>query len=41
MMKRYSDSVFLEKPRINAMKEVAKAYYKNKPQTAHYNYIVK
>lgn len=41
MMKKYSDSVVLEKSRIEAMKEVAKAYYKSKPQTVYYNSIVR
>lgn len=40
-MKRYNDAVALEKERINAVKEIASAYYKSKPTTVQYNYIVK
>lgn len=40
-MKMYEDDVALQKQRINAVKEVAVAYYKSKPTTVQYNYIVK
>jgi chaperonin cofactor prefoldin len=40
-MKVYNDNVALEKERINAIKEIAAAYYKSKPTTVNYSYIVK
>ena len=40
-MKQYNDEVGLEKQRINAIKEIAVAYYKSQPTTVSYNYIVK
>ena len=40
-MKAYSDNVSLEKMRINAVKEIAVAYYKNQPSTVNYLYIIK
>ncbi len=40
-MKVYNDNVALEKERINAMKEVAAAYYKSKPTTVNYSYIIR
>ena len=40
-MKEYSDNVALQKLRINAIKEVAVAYYNSKPNTLNYNYIIK
>jgi hypothetical protein len=33
--------VALEKLRVNAVKDIAAAYYKSKPQTVNYSYIVK
>ncbi len=41
MMKRYNDSVSLEKQRINAVKEVASAYYKSQPKTVNYTTVIK
>lgn len=40
-MKQYDDNVALEKERISAVKDIAVAYYKSKPTTVQYNYIVK
>jgi hypothetical protein len=40
-MKEYSDNVALQKLRINAIKEVAVAYYKSKPTTVNYTYLVR
>lgn len=40
-MKQYSDGVELEKQRVNAVKEIAVAYYKRKPRTINYNYIIR
>ena len=39
-MKMYNDQIALEKQRINAVKEIAVAYYKNQP-SVHYNYIIR
>lgn len=39
-MKIYNDQVALQKQRINAVKEIAVAYYKNRP-SVHYNYIIR
>ncbi len=40
-MKVYDDNVALEKQRINAVKDIAVAYYKSKPTTVNYSYIIK
>lgn len=40
-MKVYGDNVALEKQRINAVKDIAVAYYKSKPTTVNYSYIIK
>jgi len=40
-VKIYNDAVALEKQRINAVKEIAVAYYKSKPTSVNYNYIVR
>jgi hypothetical protein len=40
-LKTYNDSVQLEKQRINAVKEIAVAYYKSKPTTVNYSYIIR
>lgn len=40
-MKMYNDNVALEKHRINAIKEIASAYYKSRPTTVSYNYIIR
>lgn len=40
-MKVYNDNVALEKQRITAIKDIAVAYYKSKPTTVSYNYIVR
>jgi hypothetical protein len=40
-MKVYDDAVALEKLRVNAVKDIAAAYYKSKPQTVNYSYIVR
>ncbi len=40
-MKVYDDKVALEKQRINAVKDIAVAYYKSKPTTLNYSYIIK
>jgi hypothetical protein len=40
-MKVYNDAVALEKQRINAIKEVAVAYYKGKPTAVNYTTIIK
>jgi hypothetical protein len=40
-MKIYNNAVALEKQRINAIKEIAVAYYKNKPTTVNYSYIIR
>jgi len=40
-MKQYNDAVSLEKQRINAIKEVAVAYYKSQPTTVNYNVLIK
>lgn len=39
-MKVYNDQVALEKQRINAVRDIAVAYYKNRP-SVHYNYIIR
>lgn len=40
-MKQYNDEVSLEKQRVNAIKDIAVAYYKSQPTTVSYNYIVR
>jgi hypothetical protein len=40
-MKKYNDKVALEKERINAVKEIAVAYYKSKPTTVSYTYLIR
>ena len=40
-MKQYSDAISLEKQRIEAIKAIAVSYYKSKPTTVNYNYIIK
>ena len=40
-MKQYNDAVSLEKQRINAIKEIAVAYYKSQPKTVNYLYIIR
>lgn len=40
-MKVYNDDVALEKQRINAIKDVAVAYYKSKPTTISYTYLIR
>lgn len=40
-MKQYNDSVSLEKHRINAVKEIASAYYKSRPTTVNYLYLIR
>ena len=39
-MKVYNDNVSLQKQRINAIKDIAVAYYKSKPTTVNYTYLV-
>lgn len=41
MMKKYNDEVALEKSRINAVKEIAKAYYSSQPKTVNYTTIIR
>ena len=40
-LRMYNDQISLEKLRINSAKEVAAAYYRSKPSTILYNYIVR
>ncbi len=40
-MLQYKDQISLEKQRINAIKDIAVAYYKRKPKTINYNIIVR
>lgn len=40
-MKIYDDNVSLQKQRINAIKEVAVSYYKSKPTTVNYTYLIR
>jgi hypothetical protein len=40
-MKKYNDNVALEKERINAVKDIAVAYYKSKPTTVNYTFLVR
>jgi hypothetical protein len=39
-MKQYNDDVAMEKQRVNAIKDIAVAYYKSQPTTVNYSYIV-
>jgi hypothetical protein len=40
-MKQYNDTVSLEKQRINAIKDIAVAYYKSKPSSINYTFLVR
>jgi hypothetical protein len=40
-MEVYKDSVALEKQRIDAVKDIAVAYYKSQPTTVNYTYLVR
>ena len=40
-MEIYKDSVALEKQRIDAVKDIAVAYYKSQPTTVNYTYLVR
>jgi hypothetical protein len=40
-VKIYNDNVALEKERINAIKDIAVAYYKSKPTTISYTYLIR
>lgn len=40
-MKQYNDGVALERQRVDAIKEIAVAYYKSQPTTVNYNYIIR
>ncbi len=40
-MKQYDDAVSLQKERINAIKEIAVAYYSQEPPTHNYMYIIR
>lgn len=40
-MKIYNDNVALQSQRINAIKDIAVAYYKSKPTTVNYTYLVR
>ena len=40
-MKKNNDNVALEKERINAVKDIAVAYYKSKPTTVNYTFLVR
>lgn len=40
-MKQYKDLISLNRQRIEAAKEIAIAYYKNRPSIINYNYIVR
>lgn len=39
-MKQYNDAINLKNKRIQAIKEIAVAYYKSRPTTVNYNYIL-
>lgn len=41
IMKVYNDEVALEKLRINAVKEIAASYFKSKPTTVSYTYLIR
>lgn len=41
MMKKYDDSVELEKYRIEAIRDILSAYFKSKPQTVNYTTILR
>lgn len=40
-LKQYNDEVSLKKMRIDAIKEIAVSYYKSKPTSFNYNYIIR
>ena len=40
-MKVYNNNVALEKQRINAVKDIAVAYYRSKPTTVSYTYLIR
>lgn len=40
-LKKYNDNVALQKQRIDAINEVAVAYYNSKPNTVNYTYLIK
>lgn len=40
-MKVYNDEIALEKQRINAIKDIAAAYYKSKPTAISYTYLIR
>ncbi|PKB15483.1 hypothetical protein CLU82_0560 [Flavobacterium sp. 5] len=40
-VKSYNDDVALEKQRINAVRDIAVAYYKRKPTTVNYTYLIR
>lgn len=40
-MKIYNDNVALEKQRINAIKDIAAAYYNSRPKTVNYMYLIR
>ncbi len=40
-LKVYNDRVALERQRINAIKEIASSYYKSRPTTVVYHYLVR
>jgi hypothetical protein len=40
-IKTYNDAVNLEKHRIDAIKEIAVSYYKSKPSSVNYHYLIK
>ena len=40
-MKVYTDNISLQKQRINAIKDIAVAYYKSKPTTVNYTYLIR
>jgi hypothetical protein len=40
-MKIYDDGVTLQRERINAVKDIAVAYYKSKPSTVNYTFLVR
>jgi acetyl-CoA carboxylase carboxyltransferase component len=40
-MKQYNDAVSLEQHRVNAIKEIAVAYYNSQPTAINYNVLVR
>jgi hypothetical protein len=40
-MKVYEDNIALEKRRIKAVRDIAVAYYKRKPRTVNYIYLIR